>query len=288
MVDQAATDEITGLTPTSDWRWDGGDQGRGWWHRPPALAAFASYLLLATLLTGGFDGALHSLFGVRFAGDQPRPIGDKAGFADGIAAEVIDAAELDRRYIAFEKGRAEADSRPEARPPPALKPLSEPDAEARDKPADGWAPSSQKATPEPQRERKPPQETTTASLPPVLSESEMKALVEQTMEDLQGGAMLVATPGAARLGEASPFVRGVIRILKRAMPRAPRGTRGEVVLRFLVGENGQVAALRILRPSGRPELDRHVAESVMRTALVAPPPGTPERERVFTITYDYR
>ena len=121
---------------------------------------------------------------------------------------------------------------------------------------------------------------------PVLSQAEMAEMLASTMEDLQGGAVAVAAPGAARLGEASPFVRSVIRTLKQTMPRG-LGVKGSVTIQLVVSDAGTVEAIRIVKSSGRPDLDRLVVERVGATRLVVPSKDTPMRERMLQITYDY-
>jgi protein TonB len=221
-----------------------------------------------------------------------RPIGDKAGEVDGVAAEVIDAAEFNKRYIAFKAGKAEAESEAEpqkpaekAEPPP--KPAEEP--VSAPKVADGWVPVEPTSEP---REEKPsdkkptPRHEPTSAQKPVLTEAEMRELVTQSVEDLQSALVSVSTPGLARLGEASPFVRSVIRILKNTMPK-PAGMRGRVLIQLMVGASGDIEAIRVARSSGRPELDRFVLERVAKTKLAPPPATASPRERIFQISYEY-
>ena len=120
----------------------------------------------------------------------------------------------------------------------------------------------------------------------MLSQAEMAELLASTMEDLQGGAVAVATPGAARLGDASPFVRSVIRTLKQTMPRG-LGVKGSVTIQLVVSDVGTVEAIRVVKSSGRPDLDRLVLERVGATRLAVPAKDTPMRERMLQITYDY-
>jgi TonB family protein len=307
------------LTLALDERWLDPGRARGVGFRLAIAAALAGHLFLGALLMGGFDGLLGAILGPG-RGAQ-RPIGDKAGEIDGVAAEVIDAAEFNKRYISFKAGRAEAESeaqpqkpaeRAEPKPevqPEAQLPEEKPQGEqaATEKPADGWMPVEPKPTPveQAQREARAHEKKTPDEMPkkekprederprepqpaqrPMFSEAEMQQIVTQSVEDLQSALVSVSTPGAARLGEASPFVRGVIRTLKNQMPRPP-GMKGKVVVQLLIGATGEIEAIRVVRPSGRPDLDRFVVERVAKTKLAAPPATASMRERLFQISYEY-
>ena len=264
-----------------------------------ALAvAVGTHLLLGVALTGGLELAAIALFGEQARTE--RRIGDKDGTLDGIAAEVIDAAEFNKRYIAYKAGAGEVDSEaatqrraqraePESAPPDT----AEREVVASLKPADGSA--EVKPAPEEKEEKptekpvektaekpreKPPQQAS-------LTEAEMRELVTQSIEDLQSSLVSVSAPGAARLGEASPFVKGVIRTLKANMPKPP-GLKGTVVIQLVVGLDGQIEAIRVVKGSGRAELDRFVADRVFKTRLAAPPATASLRERLFQISYEYK
>lgn len=277
------------LTLALSERWLDAGRARTAGFRLALAVALAGHLFLGILLVGGFDGLLGGLLGSGREGR--RPVGDKAGEIDGVAAEVIDAAEFNKRFIAFNAGRASSDSEAQPQKPaeksePQPKPEEEP--AAAQKPADGWEP----AQPTPQRqeetkrqETKPPREASPEQRP-ALTEAEMRELVAQSVEDLQSALVSVSTPGAARLGEASPYVREVIRTLKNHMPR-PTGMKGKVLLQLAIGAGGAIEAIRIVHSSGRPDLDRFVIERVARTRLAAPPATATVRERVFQISYEY-
>jgi TonB family protein len=265
------------LTPVLGERWLGRGRTRRVGFCLALAAALAAHLFLGVLLTGGLDVLLGGVLGS--GREARRPIGDQAGQLDGVAAEVIDAVEFNKRYIAFKAGRAEADSeaqpqKPAERAEPQPKPTEEPVAAL--KPADGW--EAAQPTQE-SRQEKPAQE-------PILTDAEMRELVTQSVEDLQSALVSESAPGAARLGEASPFVRSVIRTLKNTMPR-PAGMKGRVLIQLIVGATGEIEALRVVRSSGRPELDRFVAERVARTKLAVPPATASLRERMFQISYEY-
>lgn len=283
----AQPDDPLTLALTERWLDPGRNRIAGF--RRAFAVALAGHLILGVLLTGGFDGLLGGLLGP--GRDSRRAIGDKAGEIDGVAAEVIDAAEFNKRYVSFNPGRAQAETEAQAQQP-AHKAAAQPDKQnepvADLKPADGWEPVQPTSEP---REERPPQEAkprtqTQPAQQPLFSEAEMREIITQSVEDIQSALVSVSTPGAARLGEASPFVRAVIRILKNHMPR-PSGMKGKVLLQLFVGPAGDIEAIRVARSSGRADLDRFVIERVARTKLPAPPATASPRERLFQISYEY-
>jgi len=286
------------LVLASDERWHEAERARVGGLRRAVAVALAGHLVLGTAMVGGFDGVLSALFGMERP-SQSR-IGDERGRIDGVSAEIIDAAEFNSRYVAFKAGNAEADSEATAQPPSqkAEPPRAEPNTPPEEmvaalKSADGWEPSAKAAVPdrpEPPKAETPPKERQAEpkkpDLQPALTDAEARELLEQTMEDLQSAMVSVSAPGAARLGEASPYVRGVIRTLKSNMPK-PAGMKGDVVIQLVVGASGAVEGVRVVKSSGKPELDRLVAERVFKTRLAAPPATASLRERAFQITYSY-
>ena len=267
-------------TPALDTRWDDTaipNLGRV---RLALSVALAVHLLVIWIAAGGLEALFVGQRGAAPKSAAPKPIGDLAGVLDGVAAEIIDAAELDKRYISFRAGRAAADSEAAAAAaksqpqPPSPPPSAIAEQPAKDIPGEGEQPAQPKTRkPEPSDRA-------------VLTQAEMAELLASTMEDLQGGAVAVAAPGAARLGDASPFVRSVIRILKQTMPRG-LGVKGSVTIQLVVSEAGTVEAIRVVKSSGRPDLDRLILERVGATRLAVPARDTPMRERMLQITYDY-
>lgn len=260
--------------------------------RRAIAAAVVVHLVIGTAMVGGFDGLLSGLIGIERR-TQNR-IGDERGQIDGVAAEIIDAAEFNKRFVSFKPGNAEADADAAPKPPSQRAETQRAEPEPPEqvvadlKPADGWAPSAQKGVPDrpdPPTKERPPEQRPQEAQPP-LTDAEARQLVEQTMEDLQGAQVSVSAPGAARLGEASPYVRSVIRTLKRNMPK-PAGMKGDVVIQLVVGATGAVEGVRVVKSSGKPELDRFVSERVFKTRLAPPPPTASLRERAFQITYSY-
>jgi TonB family protein len=278
MTESSPANVLDTITPERETRWFDPEGQRDRRAVAALAVALAAHLLVAWILAGGASMLLAAMFGVSAGKAHPKPIGDKAGVVDGIAAEVIDAAEFDKRYISYKAGRDRADNeaRPAAPPPKSAPPETTASIEkpVPDAPGEVADPSSRKA-----QARKP-------AAREAFTEAEIEELLAASIEEITGGVSAIAAPGQARLGEASPFVRGVLRILKRSMPRKV-SAKGVVVVHFLVGDTGAVEAIRIVRSSGHPGLDRAIVDSVRATRLTPPPPNTPPRERMFQIAYDY-
>ena len=247
---------------------------------PIALAVAAGFHVLALWVAAGGLAALLVAVGVATGPDED-VVGDPAGKLDGIGAEIIDAAELDKRYLSFGKGQGAVESETAATatrssepPPVSQQPADETPIEKADLPAP--APAPRPTTPP----RPQPQPTTT------ISQAEIDEIVAATRPDANGAVFALSAGSEARLGNASEYVRSVLRVLKREMPRSI-GVKGSVVLQFIVSPTGDIQQIRLAQSSGRPELDRHVFERVRTTHLVAPAATTPKRERMFQITYEY-
>jgi TonB family protein len=94
-------------------------------------------------------------------------------------------------------------------------------------------------------------------------------------------------PGITRSGENDDFGRGVIRALRATMP-PPNGTFGRVTVRLVLNNNGDLAEIQVLEPSGKPGLDQNVVFSTKQAYFPLPPNGSTTIDRTFLITYVYR
>jgi TonB family protein len=94
-------------------------------------------------------------------------------------------------------------------------------------------------------------------------------------------------PGITRSGENDDFGRGVIRALRATMP-PPNGVYGRVTVRLLLNNNGDLAEVQVLEPSGKPGLDQNVVFSTKQAYFPLPPAGATVPDRTFFITYVYR
>ncbi len=202
--------------------------------------------------------------------------GDPAGSKDGVSVEVIDAAEYDRRYVSFSKGRDAADAAPApsaARQPQPQQPAPSPPQPKSEVPA---------------REAPGPVAAPRKVAPPAkLSEADIAEILENARQDLEGSVSLSSQASLARQGQASDYVKGVMRRLKQTMPK-PSGLKGSVVIGIIMSPAGAVAWVGVLKSSGVPMLDTLVAERVRSTQFTAPANGVPPGERTFQVTYEYR
>lgn len=101
-----------------------------------------------------------------------------------------------------------------------------------------------------------------------------------------GGAAMSRPAGYTRSGENDEFGRGVIRALRKTLPR-PRDMRGRVTVRFLISPNGDLMEVQLLRSAGIPVLDQEVVFSVKQASFPFPPPNAPPVDRTFLVTYIY-
>ncbi len=253
--------------------------------------AIVAHFLTFGAATGAFDGLIPEFLSPPSAQEagasEPKPFGDEKGAIDGVAAEVIDADEFDKKYVSFKPGRDVADTEQaeQASKQTAVKP--EPLPAEVESPVDkgpGDDPLPAKKTPEKPAEARPQKPQKPAES--VLSEADIAELLADSTRDIQGGVTATARPGEAALGTASPYVRGVIRLLKQNMPKLPR-LKGKVTVQLVVGLSGDLEGVRVFQSSGKPELDRMVIESIVATRFPKPTKDTTPRERMFQISYDY-
>jgi protein TonB len=101
-----------------------------------------------------------------------------------------------------------------------------------------------------------------------------------------GGAAMSRPAGYTRSGENDEFGRGVIRALRKTLPR-PRDMRGRVTVRFLISPNGDLVEVQLLRSGGIPRLDQEVVFSVKQASFPFPPRNAPPVDRTFLVTYIY-
>jgi len=259
-------------------------------------AATLLHLITGWILVGG---GLAALFGSDFVG-----AGVPDGRVDGVTVETIDAREFESKFVSFGTGQDASDSAANAATPPP-RPQPQPPAEAAeqtDQPREKdvaerviATPSQQAALSVPSPAPPSPAVPPTPMSPPArrapppspsLSEADIDEIVAGTKHELERAAATMSMAGSARLGEASPFVRGVLRILKQNMPK-PNGLRGTVRIQLFVAASGAVEEIRLAESSGQAELDKIVMETVKATRLIQPGKDTPPRERLFKINYIY-
>jgi TonB family protein len=241
--------------------------------------AFLVHILAFWIMIGGLEGLLPGTFSARDRGREQH-VGDAKGAVDGIAAEVIAAEEFEKRFISFDAGKDAADVKSQPNTPPP---------EAEQKPKEKASQSKELTPDAPGFEQGPSQpkpKESQASNERQLSDDEIAEIMAMTSQQMQGVAAALSKPSQARLGETSPFVRGVIRILKQTMPQLVR-KKGVVVVRFIVSDQGMAEAIQVVRSSGQPDLDQVVLQQIQSTRLLVPTKETSELDRLFQITYEY-
>jgi protein TonB len=127
--------------------------------------------------------------------------------------------------------------------------------------------------------------------PPKKKPQQKQARLDPSPQDLQSAppgrsASASRPPGITRSGENDEFGRGVVRALRMTMP-PPRGTFGRVTVRLILTQNGDLAEVRVLAPSGT-QLDQSVVFATKQTYFPLPPYNSTDADRTFTITYVYR
>lgn len=80
------------------------------------------------------------------------------------------------------------------------------------------------------------------------------------------------------------FRDAVIQALAVAKP-VSNGKPGEVAVRFIVSETGELQDLKVVRSSGNELLDQVALSAVRQARIPAPPSGLPQGDRTFTINY---
>ena len=172
-----------------------------------------------------------------------------------------------------------------------------PDLATIPQPAD---PPEKPAEPQKQEEAKPVEKKAEAAQPaekkaepaPPKKKAQQQARLEPSPKDATvappGRSSSVSRPpGITRSGENDEFGRGVIRALRATMP-PPRGVFGRVTVRLILTENGDLAEVRVVEPSGRDGLDQSVVFATKQTYFPLPPYKSTIADRTFVITYVYR
>lgn len=251
-----------------------------------------------------------------------RQLGEKGGRPDGISVELIDAADLKAKNSFAEDGAQKGNDSPARKPPAEPKrDQGEQKKQAEQKPAEpaetkaaalAPPPQEQQANPNIEMQLKAPSSPWAVApealekLPPPAhapkpSEPAPKAApkpqkdarlqLDFSMPDTPtipgaGGAAMMRPAGITRSGENDEFGRGVIRALRKTLPR-PRDVTGRVTVRFLLSPEGNLIEVQLLRSAGIPLLDQEVVFSVKQASFPFPPRNAPPVDRTFLVTYIY-
>jgi periplasmic protein TonB len=270
----------------------------------------------------------HAAFLIQVGQSNPRSIGDRTGQPDAIAVELVSAADLDSKEIvavppagAPPKSAAPPPPEPAPQPDAATPAPAAPPAETQPKePPPKTEPKPEKepktaALPDftatlpdlatvplpmdPAKTSKPedaePSETEPAkptekqSAPAPAAKPPAPQVRLNPSDAAPPGRSAGATrpPGITQSGENDEFGRGVIRALRSTMP-PPQGIFGQVTVRLILTENGDLAEVRVLQPSGRSGLDQSVVFATKQTYFPLPPYKSTLADRTFTIRYVYR
>ena len=229
-------------------------------------SAFAVHALILLISTGALSIVLPGWFAD--SEQQTVGVGDPAGLRDGVNVETIDAAEFDKRYLSFTTGRDSTDTEPVEGSQSAPTPAPPPKAEL---------------TPP-----TPPEAVAPAPVPPppARSAADIAEIMSASRLDADRVVQMTSKASDPRLGQASEFVKTVLRRLKQTMPR-PRNMMGTVIVQFIVSDTGDIEMIRLAQSSRNAELDRLVIERIRTTRLIAPDKTTPPRDRAFQITYEF-
>lgn len=245
--------------------------------------------------------AVHTLLIAGLASGMLVPVqkrmGEEAGKPEGVSVVIVDLADLESKTSvpteppmppaeapqpptppAPPQPKAQREPRPQqpAEPPAAQQPSQTPSPDA---PGEG-APPRQKQAVVPQQPARP-------SAPPQRPQPAPSLVIPEF--SFSPGRMAPAAsrpPGITRSGENDDFGRNVIQALARVMPRL--NIMGRVTVSIIVNEKGNLAEVKILRPSDDPFLDQNVVFSVRQASFPIPPDRSTLIDRTFYVTYIYR
>ncbi|MFM9846146.1 MAG: energy transducer TonB [Hyphomicrobiaceae bacterium] len=97
-----------------------------------------------------------------------------------------------------------------------------------------------------------------------------------------GGASAAATPG-----QMSGYALSIREVLARHRPRHT-GTRGRAIVEFWLTDTGTVQRAQIAQSSGTKLLDDAILAAIWKIQFPAPPEGIPDKDRGFTVPFEFR
>ena len=258
---------------------------------------------------------LHAMLLIGVGASKPRQIGDPSGAENAISVDLVTEAELKSMTDRAEKSgqpvaspanpKPPVEQKPEQQTEPVTDPVTEilpavPPTEtktpASDSPSSADVPdvvalplpgpeSSRKTLPEKSavQPKQKPQDKRTAKLdlspPPPAAQDPVFAGT--------GSAGFERPPGITRSGANDAFARGVIRALKATMPQL-RNTFGRVTVRIVLNQTGNLADVKVMKPSNVGGLDQNVVFATQQTNYPFPPPNSLDVDRIFVVTYIYK
>ena len=245
---------------------------------------------------------VHAMLVVGFASSySSRRLGEPDADPKGIAVEIVDASELDSRNSVPVPPDAPPTTGSVAPPQPPQPPQPEqPPAEAETSPPQPApappVPAPKKSTAvetpaepaeaEPQKKATPktaPAKSATAHRP---HDPLALSLPDSAMAPMGRSAAFARPPGITRSGENDEFGRGVIKALRRTMPGSD--TLGQVTIRLLLSETGNIVEVQLLRSGADPLMAQNVVFAAKQSNFPIPPAGATVADRTFVVTYIYR
>ena len=100
-------------------------------------------------------------------------------------------------------------------------------------------------------------------------------------------AAFARPPNITRSGENDEFGRGVVRA-SQADDARQRPALGQVTVKFLLTETGNMVEVRLIRSGGDPIMDQNVVFAAKQSSFPIPPAGATITDRTFLVTYIYR
>jgi len=229
----------------------------------------------------------------------PLRMGAPEASPEGIAVELVDAADLESRSTvspdspaANPSSLAQQPQKPApepARPQDEHEPSPQPEALRAPPPAPKNAEALEKApeqpAPEPhKKETKPAPSSKSAALQRPHDPLEL-SLPDSALAGPGRGTAFARPPNITRSGENDEFGRGVVRALRRTMPGSDR--LGQVTIRLFLSETGNLLEARLVRSGGDPIMDQNVVFSAKQASFPIPPAGATVADRTFLVTYVY-
>ncbi|HEY7086251.1 MAG TPA: TonB family protein [Hyphomicrobiaceae bacterium] len=240
------------------------------------------------------------LIGAMSSSSQRR-LGEPDASPEGIAVELVDAADLESRStVAADNPPASTGSLapPPQKPPPEptqpqeeAAPAAEPEAQRAPPPAPKNADAIEKApehpTPEQHKKETSKAAPTTKSAALTRPHDPLElSLPDAALAPAGRSAAFARPPNITRSGENDEFGRGVIRALRRTMPGSDK--LGQVTVRLFLSETGNLLEARLIRSGGDPIMDQNVVFAAKQASFPIPPNGATVADRTFLVTYIYR
>jgi TonB family protein len=240
------------------------------------------------------------LIGVMRSSSERR-LGEPDASPEGIAVELVDAADLESRStVAADNPPTSTGSlapqpqRPSSeppRPPEDGTPSAEPETQRVPPPAPKNPDALEKAPEHPAPE---PRKKETSKASPTSKSASLQrphdplelSLPDAALAPAGRSAAFARPPNITRSGENDEFGRGVIRALRRTMPGSDK--LGQVTIRLLLSETGNLLEARLIRSGGDPIMDQNVVFAAKQASFPIPPNGATVADRTFLVTYIYR